>query len=246
MCYPMGDNSRALRALAGNGNSSAIVNAVLSDLDNTFPQAPNAASENYIEALVEDWGADPYTRGAYSYPRVETVLSIELDNRRRDLKRPVADDRIFFAGEATHETHPATVVGAIHEGERAALEIHSVNGTPGQPPTVPLELPSVPTITSTDYEDGKIILAVSVSDNGGTDITEYEATCTEGVNTYTGTSASSPITVSGLTNGVSYTCTVTATNSVGTSSASASTASITPEEQVGSGPPIWLLYQVIQ
>ena len=134
MCYPMGDNSRALRALAGNGNSSAIVNAVLSDLDNTFPQAPNAASEHYIEALVEDWGADPFTRGAYSYPKIETVLSIELDNKRRDLKIPVAGDRIFFAGEATHETHPATVVGAIHEGERAALEVHSVNGSPGKPP----------------------------------------------------------------------------------------------------------------
>ena len=134
MCYPMGDNSRALRTLAGNGNSSAIVNAVLSDLDNTFPQAPNAASEHYIEALVEDWGADPFTRGAYSYPKIETVLSIEVDNKRRDLKTPVAGDRIFFAGEATHETHPATVVGAIHEGERAALEVHSVNGSPGNPP----------------------------------------------------------------------------------------------------------------
>jgi monoamine oxidase len=134
MCYPMGDNSRALRALADNGSSSAIVEAVLSDLDNTFPQAPNAASANYIDALVEDWGADPFTRGAYSYPKTETVLSIEVDNKRRDLKIPVAGDRIFFAGEATHETHPATVVGAIHEGERAALEVHSVNGSPGKPP----------------------------------------------------------------------------------------------------------------
>ena len=111
--------------------------------------------------------------------------------------------------------------------------------------SVPLELPSVPTITSTNYEDGKIILAVSVSDNGGTDITGYEATCTDGTNTYTGTSTSSPITVSGLTNEVAYTCTVTATNSVGTSSASAATAPITPEA-TSTGLPIWLLYQATQ
>ena len=111
--------------------------------------------------------------------------------------------------------------------------------------SVPLELPTVPTITSTDYEDGKIILNVSVSDNGGTDITGYEATCTDGTNTFTGTSTSSPITVSGLTNGVAYTCTVTATNSVGTSSASVATAPITPEE-ASTGLPIWLLYQATQ
>ena len=111
--------------------------------------------------------------------------------------------------------------------------------------SVPLELPSVPTITSTDYEDGKIILTVSVSDNGGTDITEYEATCTDGTSTFTGTSTSSPITVSGLTNEIAYTCTVTATNSVGTSSASAATTPITPEA-MSTGLPIWLLYQATQ
>ena len=109
----------------------------------------------------------------------------------------------------------------------------------------PAEFPAVPDITSTDYGDGKIILTVSVSDNGGTDITEYEATCTDGTSTFTGTSTSSPITVSGLTNDVAYTCTVTATNSVGTSSASAATDPITPEA-MATGLPIWLLYQATQ
>lgn len=109
----------------------------------------------------------------------------------------------------------------------------------------PVESPAAPAITSTDHEDGKIILAVSVTDNGGTDITGYDATCTDGTNTFTGTSTSSPITVSGLTNDVAYTCTVTATNSVGTSSVSAATDPITPEE-TATGLPIWLLYQATQ
>ena len=103
--------------------------------------------------------------------------------------------------------------------------------------------PAKPSIISTDSGDGEIILEISISDNGGADITRYDASCTDGTNVYTGTSATSPITVSGLTNDVAYTCTVTATNSVGTSSASSATAPITPEEQVGSGLPIWLLYQ---
>ena len=106
--------------------------------------------------------------------------------------------------------------------------------------------PTAPAVISTNYEDGRIILAVSVSNNGGAEITGYEATCTDGTNVFTGTSTSSPITVSELTNGVAYTCTVTATNSVGTSSASAATAPVTLEEQVGGGLPIWLLYQINQ
>lgn len=134
MCYPMGENSRELSALAATGDSSALVKAVLRDLDQTFPQAPDAASSNYVDSLVQDWGSEPFIKGAYSYPRINTVRSIELESKRRNLKVSVAGDRIFFAGEATHETHPATVVGAIHEGERAALEVHAVNGSPGNPP----------------------------------------------------------------------------------------------------------------
>ena len=105
--------------------------------------------------------------------------------------------------------------------------------------------PSRPVVLSTDYGDGEIILRVSVEDNGGADITGYQATCTDGTNTFTGISASSLITVSGLTNDVAYTCTVTATNSVGTSTASAATDPITPEE-TSTGLPIWLLYQATQ
>ena len=107
----------------------------------------------------------------------------------------------------------------------------------------PLLSPTAPAVISTDYEDGKIILTVSLSDNGAE--IRYDATCTDGTNTYIGTSTSSPITVSGLTNDVAYTCTVTATNSVGTSSASTATAPITPEETT-TGLPVWLLYKASQ
>jgi hypothetical protein len=109
------------------------------------------------------------------------------------------------------------------------------------PPDNPPAAPSRPTITRSDYGDGEIYLYVT-ADDGGASITGYMATCTDGTNAYAGTSTSSPITVSGLTNGVAYTCTVTATNSVGTSSDSIATAPITPEE-ASSGPPVWLLYE---
>ena len=107
---------------------------------------------------------------------------------------------------------------------------------------VPLELPATPTITATDYDDRTIQLTVSVADNGGTDITAYSASCTDGTTAVTGTSSTPKIKVTGLTNETAYTCTVSATNAVGTSEASAATASITPEA-LSRGLPVWLLYE---
>ena len=94
------------------------------------------ASTNYIDGLVQNWGAAPYTLGAYSYPQVGTYTTAS-DNLRRDLQAPVGEARIFFAGEATSINNPATVPGALAEGERAAHAVHAVNGAPNNPPEHP-------------------------------------------------------------------------------------------------------------
>ena len=139
MCYPMGDNGTALNdiAVAAGGaaaGDAAIIDAILADLDRTFPQALGQASVNYVEGIVQNWGADPYTLGVYSYPKIGTYTTAS-DSRRRDLQYPVADGRVFFAGEGTHTTHPSTVPGALHEGERAARAIHAINTATPNPPT---------------------------------------------------------------------------------------------------------------
>ena len=107
---------------------------------------------------------------------------------------------------------------------------------------VPLVTPSTPQITNTDYGNEEIYLTVSVSNNGGSTISSYVATCTDGTRPYTGTSSTPRITVSGLTNGVGYSCSVTATNAAGTSTASATSPPIVPE-YIPVGLPIWLLYE---
>ncbi len=142
MCYPMGENGAALEhvaATAGGGaaGDAAIIETILADLDRTFPQAPGQASANYLEGLVENWGSAPYTLGVYSYPKIGTFETTVI-NKRKELQIPVANNRVFFAGEASHVTHSATVVGALHEGERAADKVHKVNGSPDNPPELPV------------------------------------------------------------------------------------------------------------
>ena len=88
--------------------------------------------------------------------------------------------------------------------------------------------PFAPQITGIDYGDGEIYISVSAADDGGSPITGYGATCTDGVTEYTGISSTSPITVSGLTNGASYTCSVTVTNAAGTSAESDDSSPVIP------------------
>ena len=103
--------------------------------------------------------------------------------------------------------------------------------------------PSTPQITNIDYGDTEIYITVSVANNGGSAITKYSVTCTGAGKEFSGTRATRRITVSGLTNGVAYTCTVTSTNALGTSPASAVSPPVTPEEAIAAGLPIWLLYE---
>ncbi|MCS6237038.1 tandem-95 repeat protein [Shewanella baltica] len=89
-------------------------------------------------------------------------------------------------------------------------------------------VPGAPTAASATAGDTQASVTFSAPIfTGGAAITGYTATSNPGG--FTGASASSPLTVTGLTNGVAYTFTVTATNSVGTGAASTATSSTTPK-----------------
>ncbi|MBK7660159.1 MAG: fibronectin type III domain-containing protein [Betaproteobacteria bacterium] len=88
-------------------------------------------------------------------------------------------------------------------------------------------LPGAPVITSTVAGNGQVTLGFSVpASNGGAPITAYVASCSGG-NTTTATSAYSPVVVTGLAGASSYTCTVAATNAVGTGPSSPSVIATT-------------------
>ena len=66
--------------------------------------------------LVQDWQADPYARGGYSYVKVGGAGAREM------LQRSV-EGTLYFAGEATDAEEAGTVGGALASGIRAAREI---------------------------------------------------------------------------------------------------------------------------
>lgn len=67
--------------------------------------------------LITRWHEDPFSGGSYSSlmpgasPAMYETLGLPLENA------------LFFAGEATHRTHPATVHGAYLSGLRAADQL---------------------------------------------------------------------------------------------------------------------------
>ena len=67
--------------------------------------------------LITRWGSDPFTHGSYS--------SLRPGSRPEnyDILAAPINNRLFFAGEATHRVHPATVHGAYLSGLRAAEEL---------------------------------------------------------------------------------------------------------------------------
>ncbi len=70
-----------------------------------------------VDFVVTRWRADPLARGSYSF-----LARGAAQEDRSSIAAPV-DDRLFFAGEATHRVYPATVHGALMSGRRVAGEV---------------------------------------------------------------------------------------------------------------------------
>lgn len=94
------------------------------------------------------------------------------------------------------------------------------------PPPAPT-VPGAPTLGAVTAGNAQVTVNFTApANNGGSAITGYEVTCNPGTKTATG--ATSPLTVTSLTNGTPYICSVVAINGVGTGASSANSAAVTP------------------
>jgi monoamine oxidase len=155
-CFLMGANADAMNAL---GSEGAQISQALDDLDVVFGSLPfsNRPTQVYIDGVVQDWTAEPYILGSYSFPAPGTHPGPNGSMTEREVLAQQVGTELYFAGEATHNTAPSTVIGAMRTGERAAGEILSDTGGP--------PLPAAPTANfSADVTSGDATLEVTFTD----------------------------------------------------------------------------------
>jgi uncharacterized protein (TIGR02145 family) len=130
-----------------------------------------------------------------------------------------ATSPINVTGLTNGSAYTFTVIATTAVGNSVASAA-STAVTPGTVPSAPTG--AVATAGNTSAS----VAFVAPASNGGITITGYTVTSNPGGVTATG--ATSPINITGLTNGISYTFTVVATNSMGNSIASAASTAVTP------------------
>jgi len=117
-CFFGGPGARALEA-AGLDAAFAFAKDELAALFGTDVR-------DKLRALTgRGWGGATWFQGSYSYARPGEA------GRRRALAAPW-QERLFFAGEATHATDFSTAHGAYDSGVRAAEEAIAALGLPGR------------------------------------------------------------------------------------------------------------------
>ncbi len=85
------------------GTEEQMIQAFLAELDTLFG---GKASANYVNHIIQNWSAEPYIQGAYSY---------SFDGRQKDIVQAIAEPvmgKLYFAGEALSLDNQAMVQGA--------------------------------------------------------------------------------------------------------------------------------------
>jgi hypothetical protein len=186
------------------------------------PTAPTSVGgELALGAYVDSGFGDALTAGA-GYTARSTV------SRTSDMEL-LSEDQSLGAAGATPNASVGT--GANTTWLMATLVLSAQGGS------API-VPGAPSGVTATAGDGNASVNWTAPANGGSPITSYTVTpyigsAAQTPTTVTGTPPATGVTVSGLTDGTTYTFTVTATNAVGTGPASAPSNAVTPTSTGG-------------
>jgi hypothetical protein len=175
------------------------------------------------------------TMGSSSTVSAVNLVSLGSDTHQSDMDQHFVP--LSFTQSGTTLTIQPPSNGNYAPPGHYMLFILNANGVPAVAPIVavtpPATAPPAPTSVTAEPLDAGAGVSWTQPNDGGATITSYTVTPYAGgvaqpATVVNGNPAPTSTTVSGLTNGTSYTFTVTATNSVGTSPASAQSNAVIP------------------
>ena len=215
-CVVKATNSVAPSGVTANSNSTASV-AGNAPVNTVAPAVTGTATVGQTLSTTNGtWTGVPTPTFTYQWQRVTTNIS--------------------GATSSTYVLVNADAANTIRCVVTATNAVSAVSANSNSTASVAAIVPGAPTIgtaTQTGSTTATVAYTAPASDGGAT-ITSYTATSTP--DSITGTlsqAGSGTITVTGLTGNTAYTFTVTATNSAGTSAASAASNSITTLPTIG-------------
>ncbi len=145
------------------------------------------------------------------------------------------DHALQRGADGQRSTGPVTVTG-LTNGDSYTFTVTATNAlgtgaaSAASSLTVPTTVPDPPTSVTATPGNGSAQVAWTTPSANGSPITGYTVTATDTTTPSNGgqtvSASTGPVTVTGLTNGDSYTFTVTATNALGTGAASAASSPV--------------------
>jgi hypothetical protein len=205
----------ALATAAADGTTIGAVAYTSVATTSTPPQSLSATSGNAQVSL--SWSAPSSTGGS-------SITQYLVYDR-------FTGSSTFVQVASTSVSQTTSTVTSLTNGQSYDFEILAQNGVGTSTASnvvssTPATIPSAPVSVSAVAGDTMAVISFTPSSTGGSPILYYTAVSNPG--NITASSSGSPITVTNLTNGQSYTFTVTATNGIGTSASSSASNAVVP------------------
>ena len=207
----------------GLGTPNGVAAFAAAPPNPNLPGAPTAVSAQAGNAQATVSFTAPNNAGKPAITSYTVTAADSTNGSRGGQSASGPSSGILVTGLTNGDSYTFTVTATNSAGTGPASAPSS--------PVVPSTVPGAPTGVSAQAGNTQATVSFTAPNNGGSTITSYTVTADDTTGTNGGqvvSGPSSPITVTGLTNGDSYTFTVTATNANGTGPASSASNAVVP------------------